>query len=126
LGGSGIISLDLCKVPTLGDDEEGSSGLSPFVTPCWLCSALRSLRQVLIKVRKRLLSRMSWARVPPRAPLHFLFNSLWENAIPPDRLLFWQMGRLGWVKLFFSLLLLIQLFGWAELHPASVKNHPVS
>src|ERR1700693_1224276 len=63
-GGSGIISLDLCEDPTLGDDEEGSTGLSAFVTPRWLRSALGSLRQVLIKLRKRFLSMMSWVRVP--------------------------------------------------------------
>src|SRR5260370_27769747 len=40
-----------------------------------------------------------------------------------DRLLFWQMSRHGWIALSSGLLLLIELFGWAELHPASVKNH---
>jgi hypothetical protein len=33
------------------------------------------------------------------------------------------MSRHGWIALSSGLLLLIELFGWAELHPASVKNH---
>jgi len=57
-----------------------------------------------------LLSRMSWVRVPPGAPLHFIFNELWVKAFLSDRLLFRQMDRHDGIKLFFSLLLLIQLF----------------
>ena len=40
----------------------------------------------------------------------FIFNDLWVKAFLSDRLLFRQMDRHGGIKLFFSLLLLIQLF----------------
>jgi hypothetical protein len=53
---------------------------------------------------------MSWVRVPPGAPLHFIFNDLGVKALLSDRLLFRQMDRHGEIKLFFSLPLLIQLF----------------
>jgi hypothetical protein len=58
--------------------------------------------------------------------ISFPFNNLCAKVVLTDRLLFWQMDRLGAIKLFFSLLLLIQLFASSEHHLESVENHALS
>jgi len=65
--------------------NKSSLAAAPFITSCWFSLALRSLRQVLIKVDNGLLSRMSWVRVPPGARHFILFSTTCARS---DHLLF--------------------------------------
>ncbi len=72
---------------------------------------------VLMKVVNGLLSRGSGVRISPGAPLPLnpieskgVTEIILHPLLHPGHLLFGQMGRHGGAKLFFSLLLLIQLF----------------